>query len=295
MTKTKSQHYVPRFLLKPFCRDGKHITVTDLKTGKTYPNNITNVAQENYFYELDTMQGNVSLEAQFAKSEGLAAPIIDKIIETESISWFSDNDYDILEDFILCLFYRTRKYINHVKNFLKTNNIALFDIIGADGNIRKTVYSHDEPVDDNLAKVMSYNFLNHIERDDTVRDALASMEWLLLKSPGTSTFITSDNPAILSNRANEGMKYPDSSGFDLPHSQIFLPISPKLMLYLSASATVYEAKTKLLKTLMAGRQVLISDIFRCSVTGEAFTCPAIMVNELNKAQRSNAERFIFGS
>ncbi len=252
------------------------------------------MAQENYFYELDTMQGNVSLEAQFAKLEGLAAPIIDKIIETESISWFSDNDYDILEDFILCLFYRTRKYINNVKNFLKTNNVALFDIIGAAGNIRKTVYSHDEPVDDNLAKVMSYNFLNHIEHDDTVRDALASMEWLLLKSPGASTFITSDNPAILSNSANEALKHPDSSGFDLPHSQIFLPISPKLTLYLTAPATVYEAKTKLLKTLMAGRQILISAIFKCSVTGEAHTCTVVIVNELNKAQRNNAERFIFG-
>jgi len=295
MTKTKSQHYVPRFLLKHFCRDGKHIIVTDLKTTKTYPNNIANVAQENYFYELNTIQGNVSLEEQFAKSEDLAAPIINKIIETESISWFLDDDYEILEDFILCLFYRTRKYINHVKNFLEANNIALFDIYKSDGTLRKTVYSHDEPVNDNLAKVMSYNFLYHLEHDNTVREALASMEWVLLKSPETIVFIISDNPAILSNGTSEVSKYPNSAGFDLPHSQIFVPISPKLMLYMTAPANVYEARTGLLKALMGGKKVIISEIFKCSVTGEAYTCSKHLVNELNKTQRNNAERFIFSA
>ena len=75
MPKTKSQHYVPRFLLKHFCADGKHIAVTDLSANKTYAANINNVAQENYFYELNTDKGKVSLEQTFSGLESKAANV----------------------------------------------------------------------------------------------------------------------------------------------------------------------------------------------------------------------------
>lgn len=295
MPKTKSQHYVPRFLLKHFCADGKHIAVTDLSANKTYAANINNVAQENYFYELNTDKGKVSLEQTFSGLESKAAPIVDKIVKTESIGWFQDEDFQNLEDFILCQFYRTRKYVNKVKSFLQSNNVPLFDVVDADGNIKKTLFCDDVGIDDNVARVMGYNFLYHVEHDETIRDAIASMEWTLFKTSGTQCFITSDNPTILNNHLAFMEDKGQTSGFDLPHSQIFLPISSKLMLVLTAETMVEESRTRLLKIMMKGIPVVISDAFRCSVTGEAARCPDGLVKVFNETQRRNAERFLYGN
>lgn len=293
MSKTKSQHYIPRFLLKHFCADGRHIFVTDLTTNKTYLANINNVAQENYFYNLKTMNGDISLEEMFSDLESKAAPIIDKIVATESIGWFSDEDFGILEDFILCQFYRTRKYVNKVKSFLQSNNIPLFDHIDSDGNLKRTIYCEDIGIDDNVAKIMSYNFLSHIEHDENIRNAIASMEWLLLKTGGKQKFIISDNPTVLNNHMAHIEQKDTSTGFDLPHSQIFLPISSKLMLVLTAKSMTEEAKTKLLKTMMLGLRVVISDNFKCSITGDAANCSDKQVTLFNEIQRRNAECFVF--
>lgn len=293
MVDTKRQHYVPRFLLKHFCADGHTINVTDIIENRTYPANIMNVAQEKYFYELDTDKGKVSLEKQYAGLEDKVAPIIDKIVKTESIGWFNDEHFQILEDFILCQFYRTRKYVNHVKSFLQSNNIPLLDLVDQEGNIKKTLNCEDIGIDDNVARVMSYNFLYHVEHDDTIRDAIASMEWTLFKATGTQNFITSDNPTVLNNHLAFMEDNGKTSGFELPHSQIFLPISSKLILTLTAETMAEEARTNLLKVMMKGVPVVISDAFKCSVTGEAARCPDGLVKLFNESQKRNAERFIF--
>ena len=209
MADTKRQHYVPRLLLKHFCADCHTINVTDIIENRTYPANIINVAQENRFYDLKTMNGDISLEKQFAVLEDKTAPIIDTIVKTESIGWLQDNDKRVVEDFILCQFYRTRKYVNHVKNILQTNNLHLFDLHGPAGNIKKSFYCDDVNIDDNFARVMSYNSLYDIEHDNFIRDAIASMEWVLFKATGTQNFITSDNPTILNNHLAfmENIKY----------------------------------------------------------------------------------------
>ena len=141
---------------------------------------------------------------------------------------------------------------------------------------------------------MSYNFLYHVEHDDAVRDAIASMEWLLLKATGKQKFIISDDPTRLNNYMANIEHRQDSTGFDLPHSQIFLPISPKLMLCLNATEMAEEARTKLLKILMRGIPAIIGDAFRCSVTGEACPCPDEQVKQFNEAQMHGAERFLYG-
>lgn len=59
--------------MKHFCAEGHTINVTDIIENRTYLANIMNVAQEKYFYELDTDKGKVSLEKQYAGLEDKAA------------------------------------------------------------------------------------------------------------------------------------------------------------------------------------------------------------------------------
>ena len=292
MTDTKRQHYVPRFLLKHFCADGQTINVTDLKTKRSYTTNIINVAQEKYFYNLNTNKGKISLEKDFAGLEDNTAPIIDKIVETESIGWFQDENYQILEDFILCQFYRTRKSVNKTTKILKSENIPIFDRYNANGEKVGTLYSGDLAIDDNMSKTLTYNILNHMEHNDIVRDALASMEWLLLKSPENKRFIISDSPVVLIS-STEDYKG-ETAGFELPDAQILFPISSHLFLLLSARQMVDDSKKGLLRALMTGKRIKVNDSYKCSITGGPCTCEERLVDFLNKIQTENAENYIYG-
>ena len=293
MADTKRQHYVPRFLLKQFCADGQTINVTDLKTKRSYTTNIINVAQEKYFYNLNTNKGKISLEKDFAGLEDKTAPIIDKIVETESIGWFQNEDYQILEDFILCQFYRTRKSVNKTTKILKSENIPIFDRYNANGEKVETLYSGDLAIDDNMSKTLTYNILNHMEHNDIVRDALASMEWLLLKSPENKRFIISDSPVVLIS-STEDYKG-ETAGFELPDAQILFPISLHLFLLLSARQMVDDSKKGLLRALMTGKRIKVNDAYKCSITGEPCTCEERLVDFFNKIQTENAESYIYGN
>ena len=292
MSETKSQHYVPRFLLKHFCADGKTIAVTDITNNKSYKTNITNVAQENRFYDLKTTKGDVSLEEMFSGLESKTAPIVDKIVSTESIGWFQDEDYQILEDFILCQFYRTRKSVNKTTKILKSENIPIFDRYNADGEKVETLYSNDLDIDDNMSKTLTYNILNHMEHNDIVRDALASMEWLLLKSPENKRFIISDSPVVLIS-STEDYKG-ETAGFELPDAQILFPISSHLFLLLSARQMVDDSKKGLLRALMTGKRIKVNDAYKCSITGDPCICEERLVDFFNKIQTANAESYVYG-
>ena len=108
MTQTKKQHYVPQFLLKNFCFDNKqHLFIYDKTQNKSFSSNTQNVAQENCFYNLDTANGKICLEETYAKLEANVAPLITKIIQTESISWLTNDDMWNILEFIIVQFYRT--------------------------------------------------------------------------------------------------------------------------------------------------------------------------------------------
>ena len=69
-------------------------------------------------------------------------------------------------------------------------------------------------------------------------------------------FSTSDNPTVLNNHLAFMEDNGKTSGFELPHSQIFLPISSKLMLTLTAGPMAEESRTRLLKVCLRRETVL---------------------------------------
>jgi hypothetical protein len=294
VTEVKSQHYIPRFLLKHFCANGKTISVTDLKIKNTYKTNINNVAQENRFYNLKTMQGEVSLEEMFSGLESKVAPIVDKIVTTESIGWLKDENFDLLEDFVLCQFYRTRKSVNNTAKILKSENVPIFDRYNANGEKVGTLYSGDLDIDDNMSKTLTYNILNHMEHNDVVRDAMSSMEWLLLKTPENKKFIMSDSPVVLISSTGPTDYKGETAGFELPDAQILFPISSRLLLLLSARQMVDDSKNGLLRALMTGKPIKVNDAYKCSITGEPYICEERLVDFFNKIQKTNAERYVYG-
>ncbi|MGM0111315.1 DUF4238 domain-containing protein [Enterococcus sp. DIV0187] len=62
MADTKKEHYVPRFYLKDFCDTDNKIWVFDKRTQSIRKQKVTEIAMENYFYDLDL--DKVTLDAK---------------------------------------------------------------------------------------------------------------------------------------------------------------------------------------------------------------------------------------
>ncbi len=295
MTQTKKQHYVPQFLLKNFCFDNKqHLFVYDKTQNKSFSSNTQNVAQENCFYNLDTANGKICLEETYAKLEANVAPLITKIIQTESISWLTNDDMWNILEFIIVQFYRTPQYINLLKHEMQTNPEQRIEILDKDtNNILKIIKTMDLKVDANLAKIMAHNTLREVLNNNELIEHFNDMDWLLFRAPNDTPFVTSDAGIAMTNHIFFGRN--DISGFELPYTKIFLPISSHLMLALWHKNNMEEHKKIITQLMMSGIPIEVSDGFKNSITGEATNYPAKNVKECNSLFYKTAERFIFSS
>ncbi len=295
MQKTKKQHYVPQFLLKNFCCDNKQqLWVYDKKLNKHFSANILNIAQENGFYNLNTTKGEFRLEETYAKIEGNVAPLIAKMIETESITWLTDDNMWHLIEFIVAQFYRTPQYINRMKQELQTNPEPTIDYVDNETNtVVKSIKVTDIDIDDNFARVIAYNSLYEALHNDNLLSCFNDMDWMLFRVPEGETFITSDIGIAMTNYLF-GYRQ-DVHGFELPYTKILLPISSKFMLALWNKENLDEQKKIITQLMMQDVPIAISPIFKASVTGEACVYPKRTVKECNDLFYRLAERFVFSS
>ncbi len=67
MTKTKKQHYIPRFYLRNFSIDDSNIFVFDKPSMKSFRAKIDQIAQEKYFY--DTNPGDIQITAELYEED----------------------------------------------------------------------------------------------------------------------------------------------------------------------------------------------------------------------------------
>ena len=87
MTHAKIQHYVPKFLLRNFGLGKKdQVWVYDKQTARSFPTNAKNVASENAFYDFEIGGETYSLESSLSKIESQAKPVVERIMDDDSVS-----------------------------------------------------------------------------------------------------------------------------------------------------------------------------------------------------------------
>lgn len=121
---TKRQHFVPRMLLRNFrTRGSDSIWVYDKRVGKVRRQSLNNSAVERLFYEHDQLRSHgVSLEEDFGRLEGEAAPIYRKILTEQSLSSVSACDREVVLDFVIVQLFRTQS----ARVFAKMGSELLF-------------------------------------------------------------------------------------------------------------------------------------------------------------------------
>lgn len=221
-TKTKKQHYVPRFYLKGFCINGTEdqLFLYDKESMKFTKTNIMNVAHENFFYDITEEQ---IIEKTLSLFESRFNIALKKVIEKESLDELTNEDKDVLAKFIAVQYLRTKE----VRVDLKQTAEAVLNLVGK-SNIPNFKEGDVEVVESSLTGVHlkiifeSFNYFSELFKDK---------KWILNVNNSSTPYWTSDNPCAVHNdlepepfRSNLGI---DSKGF-----QLYFPLSSKLLLVL---------------------------------------------------------------
>lgn len=106
-------HYVPRFLLKPFCFEGTKINFYDKNTGELSVKDIKNIFVEKNFYRDDINHEDdpMKLEKDFSKFESDVSRIFRKFLIGKDII-ISVDEYEEMQFFFALMMFRGRNRMN---------------------------------------------------------------------------------------------------------------------------------------------------------------------------------------
>ena len=194
---TKDQHFVPRFYLKRFAKEGQ-IQVLDVQAkriGKPRP--YGSVCYEKFFYaaKLGVQdESSQKFEGGFGKIENMIADALPGVIERAVGRQLTSSDLDVLADFMIVQWIRTPYFRERVQT------IASAGI----KQIRKKLASLAQ--DEGMSADKEMERLEHIRSTTNafslflVKDIpefsglLLAKKWRIVLSEEPYRFITSDNP-----------------------------------------------------------------------------------------------------
>lgn len=285
------QHYVPQFLLRNFCEGKKaRFFAFDKAEGRSFPTNVRNVAGEQGFYDLDIGGVRVSVDPVLGVVERLAAPVISKIIQAESLADLTEDQRLLLAQFTATQLVRcrhTRERFSELSKAivaeLRSRGFNLPDGSGFSLSSRDAKFLTIQTV------LGSDEFVPHI----------LSKDWMLLRNQADSRFLISDNPV-----SRQNLRDASAIGVASRHVEIYLPISsrlcllfncPKLGEYCRAGIRRYEG-------LRSGDTrpphfdlSPLRNMLRAIESGAPMDCDSTNVTNLNSLQVKFSERFVFSA
>jgi len=211
---TKRQHYLPQFYLKGFILDGK-FWVYDRQLNEFRKQTPINTAIEKDYYSFTDKNGekNTNIEKILADVEGRIVPVINKIKSQEKIN---DDDKGIMSLFLSFLNYRVpefEKLSNEIAQ--KISKFTIQNLISSKEQATKWIenYKKDTGKSFDVSSEILFEYAQNpqfkitIDRNTTLRQMLDlsykntnwlyNLDWVIIRAPEKTSFITSDNPFVL--------------------------------------------------------------------------------------------------
>lgn len=226
MADNKNQHFVPKCHFKPFSlnNEGKSINVYNHKLDKAIEGaSITGQCSRSYFYGQD-----LELESVFCGFESDYGTILKKIIDNSEK--LTPQEIQKLRNFAYLQSYRTEASINSEIQLSKEMDAAAHKGLEEYRNAQSDFISTHE-----MAVVLAVRLF--AETLHTVTD----LRTVILENRTTCDFITSDDPAILTNRLNVQRLGGRQFGSASSGVQLILPLTPRHYL-ISYDEATYNPK-----------------------------------------------------
>ncbi|WP_153788995.1 DUF4238 domain-containing protein [Pseudomonas sp. EMN2] len=222
MPANKKHHYVPKFYLKNFSQNSLSINIYNIHRDKTINNaNLKNQCYKDYFYGKTD-----KVEKALGGIEGAASEIFREIIKSQSAPRPFTVEHMRLVLFVLIQHSRTT-YAVDVLNEM-TDKFAK-KMLATDKSLD---LQELDKVKVSITEAGAFSVATATSALHLVLDLKCK---ILIAKEGTE-FIASDNPAILYNQLFESMDYMSAIGLSCKGLQIFLPLSPTILLHYYDSA-----------------------------------------------------------
>ena len=225
---TKNQHFVPRFYLKRFARDGQ-VHVFDVRAKRiAKPRSYTSVCYEKFFYAAQTgVQDDVSqtYEDVFGQIENVIANALPEIIERTIACQLTDDDLGVLAYFMSVQWLRTRYFRERLQ---KIETDLMKQVLGIRAShsgfrdyVRATLKGQDisEETIRNVQRMFQsgeYD-LHHITNSSHLKfisekdihgfcNLFLAKRWRIIHAEEACHFITSDNPVAEHIPPQDGLR-----------------------------------------------------------------------------------------
>lgn len=205
----------------------EQIYVHDLSERKSFKTSIDNIALKRHFYTLGRHQAQPSyvIEEALSKLESDVKPLLNELVETESL-FKESSKRTLFSVFLATLLMRSRQgfqviygFREEVRSELENANSQLPSDL-----IHELLALDAEGMRELFAKSV-------IAIAGPLSKYIQAMHWRLLRAE-EDYFITSENPFVIYNHANERW------GLMTPESHIHVAISPRLLLHLCKEPTI---------------------------------------------------------
>lgn len=283
------QHYVPQLLLRNFCGETPgRLFVFEKSTSRVFPANTRNVGGERDFYEFQIAGVKLSVDPALTSLESAAAPVISKIVDSESLRGLSTEDRATLSQFAAVQLVRTSHFRAQSRDLSK----AIEAELRSRGLDPSTMEGY-APLDSESSKFLTAQALIG---SDELASHIHSKDWVLFRAPSELPFWISDNPV-----SRQNFVVPAGWGLANPGVEIYLPLSAKLSLVFVCSTlrsgllnlrsrqdAPHHGVTRLSESVAEARRFLAA-----LESGEPLDCDAENVKNVNSMQVIFAERFVF--
>lgn len=250
----RHHHYLSQFYLKGFSKavsKKSKLTVVDFKLRKIFETTPRNVGGVRDFNRVEVAQLEPDyIETSLSSFESLASKAIKEIQENLLLS---NENRNIILNLIALYAVRSPQKREQFRESQEQISDRILDLLLATKNSWNQVVEKMKAAGESLDESVSYEDLKDFYKRkaykivvpteehlilemvgmDTVLKLLNQRNWLIYYLEDDSeTFITSDNPTILSWNRPENLPplYRDSPGFGLKDTRVFFPLTRKLFL-----------------------------------------------------------------
>lgn len=229
-------HYIPQFLIRPFCNEHGTLLYYDLKTHKTTERKPEEIFMERYLYKdvVNNPDDPVLLEKEFSKLESEAARIIKKLSNEDDVVILCEEE-EKLRIFLAIMGLRSKRALDQ---FWDEDSFDYYVKYQQNGDFSDFWKRNLEGI---LKCSSIKEIINSPEIDQPIklfmfRDlvGLTGIYTMLVERRGNEDFLLSDcYPLVIEGSSENGLKFQE---------YMIFPISPKRAIMLVANGIQYVSK-----------------------------------------------------
>lgn len=263
MSEPKRQHYIPKFYLAGFCRDGESLWIRDGEKKLTRSDRPENTAAINHYYSIDKDgQRDNSIEKGFSQLEGRAVSLIGSLVDGKQLPQESKDDLSLYAAFQWTRVPDFQRSVEKVaEHFLRQHMKMMFrneedvrksldefaketgQTVGVEPAKMLELFQGDG-LNVDIKRILSLEMM--LKQAEPMANYFRQMNWVILHAEGNCSFVTSDNPFILVPPENFPRNTWRGCGIITPGSRKILPLTQSccLMMLDQGTAMVHHKVIK---------------------------------------------------